>query len=113
MLRRKSLRSPAKPSGANASARSTIVRNAHATTVRITRVHADPSVLVDGKPNYIDPDKWRPLIMSFQRFYGLGAELADSRLARIPESAYRPPDIDRAQEERACEPQLQFVNGNA
>lgn len=64
--------------------------------VRITRVHADPSVLVDGKPNYIDPDKWRPLIMSFQRFYGLGPEISQSRLAQIPESMYRSPDIDRA-----------------
>jgi flavin reductase (DIM6/NTAB) family NADH-FMN oxidoreductase RutF len=67
--------------------------------VRITRVHADPSLLTNGKPNHIDPDKWRPLIMSFQRFYGLGPELCDSRLANIPEPAYRSPDIDRAQTE--------------
>lgn len=64
--------------------------------VRITRVHADPSVLMDGKPNRIDPDRWRPLIMSFQRFYGLGPELSESRLAGIPEAMYRTPDIDRA-----------------
>jgi len=64
--------------------------------VRITRVHAAPSVLMDGKPNRIDPDRWRPLIMSFQRFYGLGPELSESRLAGIPEAMYRTPDIDRA-----------------
>ena len=64
--------------------------------VRITRVHAHPSVLMDGKPNRIDPDRWRPLIMSFQRFYGLGPELSESRLAGIPEAMYRTPDIDRA-----------------
>ena len=64
--------------------------------VRITRVHCHPAVLMDGAPNRIDPDRWRPLIMSFQRFYGLGDELAASRLARIPEAMYRSPDIDRA-----------------
>lgn len=64
--------------------------------VRITRVHAHSSVLMEGKPNRIDPDRWRPLIMSFQRFYGLGPELSESRLAGIPEAMYRSPDIDRA-----------------
>ena len=28
---------------------------------------------MDGWPNRIDPDKWRPLIMSFQKFYGLAS----------------------------------------
>jgi flavin reductase (DIM6/NTAB) family NADH-FMN oxidoreductase RutF len=64
--------------------------------VRITRVHAHPSIIMDGHPNRIDPNRWRPLIMSFQRFYGLGGELTASRLAGIPESMYRSPDIDRA-----------------
>jgi flavin reductase (DIM6/NTAB) family NADH-FMN oxidoreductase RutF len=58
--------------------------------VRIQRVHLHPGVLMNGNPDRIDPDKWRPLIMSFQRFYGLGDELHDSILARIPEEAYRP-----------------------
>ena len=57
---------------------------------RIQRVHLHPDVLMNGNPNRIDPDKWRPLIMSFQRFYGLGDEVHDSTLARIPEDAYRP-----------------------
>jgi hypothetical protein len=51
---------------------------------------------MDGHPNRIDANRWRPLIMSFQRFYGLGDELTVSKLARIPESMYRSPDIDRA-----------------
>jgi hypothetical protein len=51
---------------------------------------------MEGKPNRIDPDRWKPLIMSFQRFYGLGPELSESRLAGIPEAMYRTPDIDRA-----------------
>jgi flavin reductase (DIM6/NTAB) family NADH-FMN oxidoreductase RutF len=64
--------------------------------LRIVRVHADPAILVAGHPDRIDPDLWRPLIMSFCRFYGLGQELVESRLARIPEGQYRSPDVDRA-----------------
>ena len=36
------------------------------------------------------PERWRPLIMSFQQFFGLGPMVHESTLARIPESAYRP-----------------------
>jgi len=57
--------------------------------VQIERVHVDESIQLEGHTNRIDPDKWRPLIMSFQNFYGLGPRLRDSRLATIPESAYR------------------------
>ena len=65
--------------------------------VRVQRVHADESILVDGVRDRIDPDKWRPLIMSFQKFYGLApGELHDSTLAKIAESFYRSPDIDRS-----------------
>jgi flavin reductase (DIM6/NTAB) family NADH-FMN oxidoreductase RutF len=67
--------------------------------VRVLRVHAAPSILFAGERNRIDPDKWRPLIMSFQKYYGLGeSELHDSTLARIPEALYRSPDVDRARE---------------
>jgi flavin reductase (DIM6/NTAB) family NADH-FMN oxidoreductase RutF len=65
--------------------------------VRIQRVHVDEALLLDGKPNHIDPDKWRPLIMSFQKFYGLApGELHPSRLGQVPEKLYRSPDVDRA-----------------
>jgi flavin reductase (DIM6/NTAB) family NADH-FMN oxidoreductase RutF len=65
--------------------------------VRIQRVHADERILMEGQENRIDPDRWRPLIMSFQHFYGLReGKLQDSRLARIPEHLYRTPDVDRA-----------------
>jgi flavin reductase (DIM6/NTAB) family NADH-FMN oxidoreductase RutF len=65
--------------------------------VRIQRVHASPSLLMDGFTNRIDPDKWRPLIMSFQKFYGLAEGQAHaSRLSEIPEISYRSPDVDRA-----------------
>jgi flavin reductase (DIM6/NTAB) family NADH-FMN oxidoreductase RutF len=60
--------------------------------VRVTRVHAHPHIMMDGEPNRIDPDKWRPLIMSFQQFYGLAPEkLQRSELGQIPEAMYRPP----------------------
>jgi flavin reductase (DIM6/NTAB) family NADH-FMN oxidoreductase RutF len=63
---------------------------------RILRVHVDDSLLLAGDPNRIDPDKWRPLIMSFQKFYGLGAQIHPSTLASIPEAIYRSPDVDKA-----------------
>lgn len=64
--------------------------------VRVTRVHTHPTIMMDGLPNRVDPDKWRPLIMSFQRYYGVGDEVHESTLAKIPEEAYRMPDIVRA-----------------
>ncbi len=68
--------------------------------LRILRVHVEDSLLLSGEPNRINSDKWRPLIMSFQQFYGLeGSQVHDSALAQIPEHAYRGPDIDRARSE--------------
>ena len=56
--------------------------------VAVERVHADPEIVPE--PDRIDPDAWRPLIMSFQQFYGLGAgRLRPSELGRIPEEMYR------------------------
>jgi flavin reductase (DIM6/NTAB) family NADH-FMN oxidoreductase RutF len=57
--------------------------------VRIVRVHVDDAVRLDGHDDRIDPARWRPLIMSFQQFLGLGDMVHESTLARIPESAYR------------------------
>lgn len=58
--------------------------------VRVRRVHVQRSLLVEGHADRIDPVKWRPLIMSFCHFFGLGERVHPSRLAEIPESAYRP-----------------------
>jgi flavin reductase (DIM6/NTAB) family NADH-FMN oxidoreductase RutF len=66
---------------------------------RILRVYVEESVLMQGSTKKVDPDKWRPLIMSFQKFYGLGNQLQESRLASIPESLYHSPDMDKAREE--------------
>ncbi len=69
---------------------------------RIVRVHLDSAILMQGEADRIDPDKWRPLIMSFQKFYGLGGQVRASTLASIPEAAYRSPDVDKAGAETAA-----------
>ena len=69
--------------------------NIVALEVQIELVHVDESILLHGKPDHIDPDKWAPLIMSFQNFYGLGRRLQNSRLASIPESNYRGAPVPR------------------
>ncbi|MFZ6654111.1 flavin reductase family protein [Undibacterium sp. TJN19] len=67
--------------------------------LRIQRLHLDTSILMDGNPNRVDPDKWQPLIMSFQKFYGLdNQQLHPSTLSGIPEKAYRSPDVDKARQ---------------
>jgi flavin reductase (DIM6/NTAB) family NADH-FMN oxidoreductase RutF len=73
-----------------------LVRTAmKAIEVRIVRVHVDPAILVDGAPNRIDPDKWRPLIMNFRQFYTLGEMLQPSRLAEFPEDRFRPAGMQK------------------
>ena len=65
--------------------------------LRIQRIILDPSILVEGDPNRIDPDKWRPLIMSFQKFFGLADRQAyDSRLSQVSEALYRTADLERS-----------------
>jgi flavin reductase (DIM6/NTAB) family NADH-FMN oxidoreductase RutF len=64
--------------------------NLIALEVRIVRVHVDPAIRMNGFADRIDPRKWRPLIMSFSEFFGLGDVIHHSTLAEIPESAYRP-----------------------
>ncbi|MEU5266664.1 flavin reductase family protein [Amycolatopsis sp. NPDC021455] len=64
--------------------------------VRVQRVFVHDEIRLAGSDDRIDPDAWRPLIMSFQKFYGLGEQVHPSTLARIPERLYRGPDIDRA-----------------
>ena len=50
---------------------------------RIIRVHIDESILNPEKRHHVDADKWKPLIMSFCEFYGLGDMLHPSKLARV------------------------------
>ncbi len=64
--------------------------------LKVVRVHVDKKILVNGSSDHIDPDKWRPLMMSFQKFYGLGEQLYPSRLATIREELYRNADTEEA-----------------
>jgi flavin reductase (DIM6/NTAB) family NADH-FMN oxidoreductase RutF len=57
--------------------------------LEIVRTHVQPGIRSPEGADRIDPDAWRPLIMSFQRFYGVGEELHPSRLSTIPEEWYR------------------------
>jgi len=63
--------------------------------VKIIRVHVDEHLLMDGEKNYIDPEKWSPLIMNFCEFFGLSHKLHPSRLA--PVFAPSPRDVSKAQ----------------
>jgi flavin reductase (DIM6/NTAB) family NADH-FMN oxidoreductase RutF len=50
--------------------------------VHVTKLHVDEDLLLgDGPRPHIDPVRWRPLMMSFCRFFGLGGEVHPSRLA--------------------------------
>jgi flavin reductase (DIM6/NTAB) family NADH-FMN oxidoreductase RutF len=57
--------------------------SANAFEVHIVRLHVEESLLVgDGPRPHIDAEEWRPLIMSFCRFFGMGGEVHSSRLAQ-------------------------------
>ena len=56
--------------------------------LKINRIYLDTSIIMDSKPNRVDPDKCKPLIMSFQEFYTLGNKVRESTLAEIPEHMY-------------------------
>jgi flavin reductase (DIM6/NTAB) family NADH-FMN oxidoreductase RutF len=56
--------------------------SANAFEVHITKLHVDETLLTgDSSRPHIDPTTWRPLMMSFCRFFGLGDEVHPSRLA--------------------------------
>ncbi|KAM0516974.1 hypothetical protein ACHAPE_005086 [Trichoderma viride] len=59
--------------------------------LKVLRTHVVDAIRMAGHANRIDPDRWRPLISSFQEFYGLSAsKLSGSRLGKIEEEKYRP-----------------------
>jgi flavin reductase (DIM6/NTAB) family NADH-FMN oxidoreductase RutF len=56
--------------------------SANAFEVHIVKLHVDEKLLMgDESRSHIDPVRWRPLIMSFCRFFGLSGEVHPSRLA--------------------------------
>jgi flavin reductase (DIM6/NTAB) family NADH-FMN oxidoreductase RutF len=56
--------------------------NANAFEIHIVKLHVEEALLIDGARPHIDPLRWRPLMMSFCRFFGLGGEVHSSRLAQ-------------------------------
>jgi flavin reductase (DIM6/NTAB) family NADH-FMN oxidoreductase RutF len=36
--------------------------------MRVVRVHVHENLVVTGKPNRVDPEKWRPLMTSFRQY---------------------------------------------
>ena len=53
--------------------------------VRIVRAHVEDSLLTGERLDHVDPDAWRPLLMSFCQFYGLSERVGGSTLAQIRE----------------------------
>ena len=58
--------------------------------VTVVRIHAEGDLVEAGSKNRIDPNKWRPLIMSFRHFYGLTGNIHPSALAAGAEERYAP-----------------------
>ncbi|KAK8060823.1 hypothetical protein PG996_010753 [Apiospora saccharicola] len=57
--------------------------------VKIVRTHVLDELRLPGHKNRIDPDRWRPMIMSFQELYGLAPKKTASTLTSIDEEKYR------------------------
>lgn len=61
--------------------------------VAVLKTMVTDAIRLAGYPNRIDPNAWRPMIMSFQQLYGLKAgPPAESTLAHIEEELYRLPE---------------------
>ena len=71
--------------------------NANVFEVHIVRLHVEDRLLTGGPARpHIDPLRWRPLMMSFCRFFGLGGEVHPSRLADsdFMKLMHQPPSAD-------------------
>jgi hypothetical protein len=42
--------------------------------LKILRVHVEDELRLEGHQNRIDTDKWHPIFMVFQEFYGMSAK---------------------------------------
>ncbi|KAK5055301.1 hypothetical protein LTR84_013051 [Exophiala bonariae] len=60
--------------------------------VKVKRTYVEEKLRLPGHENRINPDAWRPMIMSFQHLYGLrNGDRETSTLADIEEELYRLP----------------------
>ncbi|KAK8081075.1 hypothetical protein PG997_008893 [Apiospora hydei] len=69
--------------------------------VKVIRTHVQDELRLPGHSNRIDPDRWRPMIMSFQELYGLAPKKTVSTLASIDEEKYRPLTVSNVGEPAA------------
>jgi len=49
--------------------------------LRVLRVHMHKNLVLGGQ--YVDPEKWKPLIYNFRHYFGLGAELGKTFRAEV------------------------------
>ena len=60
--------------------------------VKVLKTYVVDGLRMRGHENRIDPDTWKPMIMSFQHLYGLKqGKIEDSTLAEVEEELYRVP----------------------
>lgn len=52
-----------------------------AVEVRVVKVHVRSDFIL--RDNYVDPEKWQPLIYNFRHYFGLGAELGKTFRAEV------------------------------
>ena len=57
--------------------------------LKIRHSHIEESLLMGDKKQYVDPDKWHPLIMSFRKFYTTNNYIHPSQLEKAPVETYR------------------------
>lgn len=58
--------------------------------LNIVQSHIDESILMGSEKQYVNPDKWHPLIMSFRKFYTTNDYIHPSRLDAVSVERYRP-----------------------
>lgn len=58
---------------------------------------------MEGTTDRIDPDAWRPVIMGFQKFYGLGPQVHPSSSRRCRKGLPRPLPSNADEKPRRCE----------
>ena len=57
--------------------------------LKISHSHIEESLLMGDKKQYVDPDKWHPLIMSFRKFYTTNNYIHPSQLEKASVETYR------------------------
>jgi len=81
--------------------------------MRIERVHVEEGLLMEGERDRIDPDKWRPLIMSFQQSTASRRESSTTRRSgRFPNRCTGRRRIFTRPPEHGTQRELAKVNAN-